>query len=93
MFTAPVAQFRANAFGLYDMHSNVWEWCSDWYDKDYYSISLGADPQGPAAGSSRVLRGGGWYTAPVSDRSARRGVALPAYRSNSVGFRVVRERD
>ena len=54
----PVASFAPNAFGLSDMHGNVWEWCSDWYDRDYFSKGQGIDPQGPSSGTSRVLRGG-----------------------------------
>jgi formylglycine-generating enzyme required for sulfatase activity len=93
VFTARVARFRPNAFGLHDMHGNVWEWCQDWYAEDYYAKSPVDDPQGPREGSSRVLRGGGWNNTPVSVRSAARDVEHPSFRLHSVGFRVVRERE
>jgi formylglycine-generating enzyme required for sulfatase activity len=91
-WTAPVGKFQPNAFGLYDMHGNVWEWCSDWYDENYYASSPTDDPKGASAGSSRVLRGGGFYDAPVALRCASRDNVDPSYRRYRNGFRVVCER-
>ena len=90
-FTAPVGKFKPNGFGLYDMHGNACEWCSDWYGADYYSQSPEEDPQGPATGESRVVRGGGWCLNPVLCRSASRGNLEPTFRDFSNGFRVVCE--
>ena len=92
-WTAPVGKFRPNAFGLYDMHSNAWEWCSDWYDEKYYENSPKEDPQGPAAGSLRVLRGGGFCGTAVGLRAASRSFGSPSYRSYGTGFCVVRALD
>ncbi len=90
-FTAPVGRFRPNGFGLYDMHGNAGEWCSDWYDKEYYKTSPAENPHGPHTGSSRVLRGGAWVYDAVGCRSAARGAEEPALRLYLDGFRVVCE--
>jgi formylglycine-generating enzyme required for sulfatase activity len=85
---------KPNAFGLYDMHGNVCEWCHDYYGEDYYKQSSEKDPTGPTSGSSRVLRGGSWYFTSRGSRSALRGRLAADFRFNFyVGFRLVRELD
>ena len=88
--THPVGQKEANAFGLYDMHGNVWQWCEDGWDENYYTNSPAEDPQGPAHGTS-VLRGGSWLNDPMYCRSAYRDAYWldPYGRSRNFGFRVV----
>jgi formylglycine-generating enzyme required for sulfatase activity len=90
MFPGPVGRFKPNAFGLLDMHGNVSEWCEDWFDANYYKHSPVKDPEGPGAGSLRVIRGGSRYTAPQYCRAAYRYRGGPANRSCNFGFRVVR---
>jgi len=86
--TLPVGSFRPNAWGLYDTHGNVWEWCSDWFDEDYYEQSPPADPPGPASGGHHTLRGGAASNADYECVSYSRGEAstcdgpnreIPAY--------------
>jgi formylglycine-generating enzyme required for sulfatase activity len=86
--THPVGTKQANAFGLYDMHGNVWEWCQDFYDDNYYRHSPSTDPQGPSSGYTRVLRGGSWFYAANFLCSAYRIAYGPGVRNINVGFRV-----
>jgi formylglycine-generating enzyme required for sulfatase activity len=86
----PVGQKYPNAWGLYDMHGNVWEWCQDWYDRNFYAQTPSLDPQGPVSGSLRVVRGGGWFYDAWGVRSAIRSGSVPAGSGQDLGFRLVR---
>jgi formylglycine-generating enzyme required for sulfatase activity len=84
--TTPVGSFPPNAWGLYDMHGNVWQWCQDWYGN--YPLNEVVDPQGPHAGDVRVMRGNSWFDGPQLCRSALRGRSGPGYRDYTRGFRI-----
>jgi len=85
--THPVGQKKPNAWGLYDMCGNVYEWCQDWHGE--YSAKSATDPTGAADGSKRVLRGGSWGSGAAICRSAHRGIYDPSTRSIAHGLRVV----
>jgi len=87
--THPVSTKSANELGLHDMTGNVWEWTNDWYDANYYSSSPNNDPQGPATGTGRVIRGGSWFSFASSCRIARRNDDNPTLTSRFLGFRPV----
>jgi sulfatase modifying factor 1 len=98
-YTTPVGYYNggqtpsgtdmANGYGLYDMAGNVWDWCNDWWDSNYYSTSPYDNPQGPAGGTVRVLRGGYWGTGTSGCRVAVRYNNTSDYRYGRAGFRVV----
>jgi len=97
--THPVGEKPPNNWGLCDMVGNVWEWCNDWYQEDYYQHSPERDPRGPATGQNRVVRGGCWNSKPDYCRSAYRYYEMPAYTDTcfakdlhgQIGFRCVKK--
>jgi formylglycine-generating enzyme required for sulfatase activity len=92
-FTAPVGRFAPNAFGLFDLHGNVWEWTADWHDEHEYARSSARspvdDPTGPAEGTVKVRRGGSWHTWPLYARCSYRNWNAPDTRYTLVGIRLV----
>jgi sulfatase modifying factor 1 len=87
--THPVGQKEPNAFNLYDLHGNVWQWCQDWYSNDYYGKSETENPQGPAKGTAHVLRGGAWICYSSGCGSTHRAGRPSLVREEHIGFRVV----
>jgi formylglycine-generating enzyme required for sulfatase activity len=85
--THPVGQLKPNAWGLYDIHGNVWEWVRDWYGR--YPSAPVTDPRGPSSGTHRMRRGCGWNNAAPLCRTANR-YSVPGYRDDFLGFRLVR---
>ena len=88
--THPVGTKLANELGIYDMSGNVWEWCWDWYNKDFYLTESGDNPKGPERGTERCLRGGSWDSSQYSLRSANRLKDTPYKKTEFYGFRLAR---
>jgi len=84
-----VGQKKPNAWGLYDMHGNVWEWCRDWHANDFYAKAKNVDPENTTESKCRAVRGGSWHNDPLHCRSAARNSWCgPHYRHYNYGFRV-----
>jgi formylglycine-generating enzyme required for sulfatase activity len=90
--TVPVKSLPANAWGLYEMHGNLWEWCQDWWLDDL-GYDAARDPQGPENGEFRVVRGGSWFLGGKGVRSAVRGRFTPEFCNDRLGFRIARDHE
>jgi formylglycine-generating enzyme required for sulfatase activity len=90
VYTAPVGRSHPNAWGLFDLHGNVWEWCADGYASDSYKQPPGDDPPGAAPAPQRVIRGGSWGNGSQDARSAFRSGCTPEDRDSNLGFRLAR---
>jgi formylglycine-generating enzyme required for sulfatase activity len=86
-----VASYVAGSAGAFDMTGNVWEWNSDWYDRDYYRVSPGSHPQGPETGDRHVLRGGAWYSNTSFSKCTHRPGNIRSERDQSFGFRCAKD--
>ncbi|MBN1603138.1 MAG: SUMF1/EgtB/PvdO family nonheme iron enzyme [Chitinispirillaceae bacterium] len=87
--THDVASLKANPFGLYDISGNVWEWCNDWFDRNYYRVSVNSDPAGPHTGTERVVRGGSSTSHYYFSQSGTRSNLRPDHYNQFTGFRTV----
>ena len=88
--TRPTGTYPPNAYGLYDVVGNVWEWVSDWYAADYYGLGEHRDPRGPDSGNLRIVRGGSWVNDDLSMlRCGYRHAVPPDTYAYSIGFRIV----
>jgi len=86
---APVGSYAPNAWGLYDLAGNAWEWTNDWYDPGYYTVSGHKDPRGPTSGPGKVYRGGAWDSKPEYLPASYRKSAPLTTRDAKIGFRCV----
>jgi formylglycine-generating enzyme required for sulfatase activity len=87
--THEVGKLKENIWGVHDTLGNVWEWCEDWYDKDYFASSPKVEPAGPSSGDKKVTRGGSFASGPEDCSSSMRGSDPPTHKGPNIGFRLV----